>query len=43
MFPSSFQDIAVAVSSDPYLNKLLVKYCEEALATDEDRDKAHLR
>jgi AraC-like DNA-binding protein len=31
MFPSSFQDLAV-VSSDPYLNKLLIKYYEEALA-----------
>jgi AraC-like DNA-binding protein len=31
MFPSSIGDMPV-VSSDPYLNELLIKYCEEALA-----------
>jgi AraC-like DNA-binding protein len=36
MFPSSFQDMAV-VTSDPYLNKLLIKFCEEALARRRSR------
>jgi AraC-like DNA-binding protein len=31
VFPLSIRDIAV-VSGDPYLNQLLLKYCEEALA-----------
>ena len=31
MFPSSIQDIAV-ISCDPYLNRLLIQYYEEALA-----------
>jgi AraC-like DNA-binding protein len=31
IFPLSIRDVAV-VSGDPYLNQLLIKYCEEAMA-----------